>query len=222
MVARLVVPMEASALWAGLALAVALTSAARVVAWRQAFATGTLHRFFGGALALALLWVARADLGQGVALQLVGVPLVTLMLGPAVAIWCATLAAAFFSVALDQSGGVLIWNAFFLGVVPALATDLGRRAVAQWLPAHPFVYILGNGFFVAGLAATVAQLCSAALLLATGPENGSALFAQYAPFILLIGFGEATLSGMLLTLMVVYLPNWVATFEDRHYLRRSP
>lgn len=217
MVARLVVPMEGPVVWAALGLVAALAAAARAAPWKQSFATGALHRFFGGALALALLWSARADLGQAVALQLVGVPLLALMLGPALAIWSAALAALFLAVVFDHSLGTVVWNALFLGVFPALMTDLGRRAVAQWLPAHPFVYILGNGFFITGLAAAAAQLCAAALL----PAIGSSLLAQYAPFILLIGFGEATLSGMLLTLMVVYLPNWVATFEDRHYLQQS-
>jgi uncharacterized membrane protein len=218
--ARLATLMEVPVFWTALALASVLALAARAAAWRQAFASGALHRFFGGALALALLWIARADPGQGLPLQLVGVPLLTLMLGPALAMWSAALAATILASVFHQSASVAIWNALFLGAVPALATDLGRRAVAQWLPAHPFVYILGNGFFITGLAAAAAQLCAAALLLATGSGTGSSLLAQYAPFILLIGFGEATLSGMLLTLMVVYLPNWVATFEDRHYLQR--
>ncbi len=217
MVARFVVPTEGPVVWTALVLVAALAAAARAAHWRQSFATGALHRFFGGALALVLLWSARADLGQAVALQLVGVPLLTLMLGPALAIWSAALAAPFLAVVFDHSAGTVVWSALFLGVLPALMTDLGRRAVAQWLPAHPFVYILGNGFFITGLSAAAAQLCAAALL----PGIGSSLLAQYAPFILLIGFGEATLSGMLLTLMVVYLPNWVSTFEDRHYLQRS-
>lgn len=217
MVARLVVSVEAPVAWTVLVLVAALAAAARAASWKQSFATGAQHRFFGGALALALLWSARADLGQAVALQLVGVPLLTLMLGPALAIWSAALAALFLAVVFDHSTGAVVWNALFLGVLPALMTDLGRRAVAQWLPAHPFVYILGNGFFITGIAAAAAQLCAAALL----PAIGSPLLAQYAPFILLIGFGEATLSGMLVTLMVVYLPNWVSTFEDRHYLQRS-
>lgn len=45
------------------------------------------------------------------------------------------------------------------------------------------------------------------------------LFGQYVPFVALMGFGEATLTGMLLTLLVVYHPAWVATFNDVHYFK---
>jgi uncharacterized membrane protein len=34
-----------------------------------------------------------------------------------------------------------------------------------------------------------------------------------------LGVGVATLTGMLITLLVVYRPSWVATFDDRRYLR---
>lgn len=215
------VSIEVPLIWTALTLAAALALAARATAWRQVFTTATLHRFLGGALALALLWSARADLGQGMVLQLGGVPLLTLMLGPALAMWSAALAAILLALLRDHAVAVAVWNALFLGVLPALLTDFGRRAVAQWLPAHPFVYILGNGFFIAGLTSTASQLCASALLAAIGPGIGAPLFMQVAPFILLIGFGEATLSGMLLTLMVVYLPGWVATFEDSYYLQRQ-
>ena len=34
----------------------------------------------------------------------------------------------------------------------------------------------------------------------------------------LLAFAEAWLTGALITLMVVYLPHWVGTFDDRRYL----
>ena len=37
-----------------------------------------------------------------------------------------------------------------------------------------------------------------------------------------MGFGEATLTVMLLTLLVVYRSAWVATFNDAHYFKDRP
>jgi len=37
---------------------------------------------------------------------------------------------------------------------------------------------------------------------------------------LLLAFGEATLTGMIVTLAVVYKLQWVATFDDARYLGR--
>jgi uncharacterized membrane protein len=38
------------------------------------------------------------------------------------------------------------------------------------------------------------------------------------PYLIYLAFGEATLSGMVLTLAVVYRPRWVATFDDARYI----
>jgi len=43
-------------------------------------------------------------------------------------------------------------------------------------------------------------------------------FGERAPFLIYLAFGEGTLTGMILTLLVVYRPEWVATFDDRRYL----
>jgi len=39
-------------------------------------------------------------------------------------------------------------------------------------------------------------------------------------YLVCLAFGEATISGMLMTLLVVYRPSWVATFDDGRYLQR--
>jgi uncharacterized membrane protein len=40
------------------------------------------------------------------------------------------------------------------------------------------------------------------------------------PVLLMLGFGEATLTGMLATLLAVYRPAWIHTFSDERYLHR--
>jgi uncharacterized membrane protein len=36
-----------------------------------------------------------------------------------------------------------------------------------------------------------------------------------------MGWSEAVLTGMLATLLVVYKPEWVATFDDARYIRNK-
>ena len=40
-------------------------------------------------------------------------------------------------------------------------------------------------------------------------------------YALLLAFGEAFLTGMLITVFVVYRREWVVAFDDAHWLRRS-
>jgi uncharacterized membrane protein len=44
------------------------------------------------------------------------------------------------------------------------------------------------------------------------------LLENYLPFFLLMAFSEAFITGMLITMMVIYKPEWVATFDDKRYL----
>jgi uncharacterized membrane protein len=44
------------------------------------------------------------------------------------------------------------------------------------------------------------------------------LLDDYFPYFALLGFAEAWLNGAAITLMVVYYPGWVGSFDDRRYL----
>lgn len=101
----------------------------------------------------------------------------------------------------------LVW----LGVAPAtLALGIGA-AVRRWLPNHLFVYVFGRGFLGTLIASTLAG-CAA---LAIGPRvAGEDLFVANV----LLGFAEASLTGALMAVLVVFQPKLVATYSDRIYL----
>ena len=56
------------------------------------------------------------------------------------------------------------------------------------------------------------------MLALSGAYSAEFLWSEYLPFFLLLGFSEAWISGAVITLMVVYRPDWVAAFDDRRYL----
>jgi uncharacterized membrane protein len=45
------------------------------------------------------------------------------------------------------------------------------------------------------------------------------MLEQLLPLLINLAFGEATVTGMVITLLVVYRPTWVATYEEARYLR---
>jgi uncharacterized membrane protein len=51
-----------------------------------------------------------------------------------------------------------------------------------------------------------------------GVYSADKLFSDYFPYFALLGFAEAWLNGAAITLMVVYYPQWVGSFDDRRYL----
>ena len=68
-------------------------------------------------------------------------------------------------------------------------------------------------------------------MLATGAASGlfhwfsgtyaaDVLLDEYLPFFLLLAFSEAFATGMALTVLVIYRPQWVMTFDDALYFRK--
>lgn len=165
------------------------------------------------ALALcALRWFNTVPL-QGVMLHLTGASIATLVLGarPALVV-----------MGLASLSGVLLgaawhgWAMDFLvtGALPVAVTAAASRAARRWLPHNIFVYIMGNGFFAAMLATAASVLAKFAVAAVLGSRSAAAYLAATP----LLMFAEAFLTGTLIALIVVYRPQWCATFDDRVYL----
>jgi uncharacterized membrane protein len=82
-----------------------------------------------------------------------------------------------------------------------------------------FVYIFVDAFVTAGLAMILCGLFAVALLAASDVYPMHYLGHEYLPYFILMGWSEAMLTGMAVTLMVVYRPQWLATFSDQQYVK---
>ena len=71
-----------------------------------------------------------------------------------------------------------------------------------------------------GAAVNVALTGAAATLLlgAASAYPLDWLLGEYALPYVLLAFAEAWLTGAVITVMIVYLPDWVGSFDDRRYL----
>jgi len=174
--------------------------------------------WLGMIVALTLLWSMKAGVQPGLSLHLLGATVFTLCFGPQLAFVGLSLVAA--AVALNTGSGWLAYaanTALGAGVGIGLSQFLYRLLSAA-LPRHFFVYIFVNGFFTAALTVIGVGFVISTLLAAAGAYTWDYLFSEYFPYFILLGFAEAWLSGMVMTLFVVYRPGWVATFDDAQYL----
>jgi uncharacterized membrane protein len=157
----------------------------------------------------------------GLDLHLLGAMVATLLFGPqlAMAVLGIVLAAVMLATGGDWPSLGLNW--LLMVVWPVLVAEGVRRLVAWRLPRHFFVYVFVVAFF--GSAATVmAQgLLASVVLSIAGVYSLEFLASDYLPYFLLLGFSEAWLSGAVITVMVIYRPDWVATFDDRLYLKNK-
>jgi len=174
-------------------------------------ASAGLHRLAIAAALVAALWGMRSLLPLGEGVHFLGAAALTLMFGAPRAL-LGIAAAALVAALLGGAPLVALpWTWLANGALPVAVVWLVHRAVAGLAPANPFFYLFGVAFAGAGLS----MLASLALRGAAG--------AGVEPFValaLMLGFGEGFLTGLLITILVVYRPGWVATFDDRRWLVR--
>jgi uncharacterized membrane protein len=95
-----------------------------------------------------------------------------------------------------------------------------RQQVERRLPHNPFVFMIGNGMFSILGATAVARLAIAGVSLLAGPVRATDTLGAYLGAAMLLTWSEAIVSGMLLSALVVFLPEVVLTFREDLYARR--
>lgn len=190
----------------------------RMAPWKRLSDPAQFNVWLGAIVALLLIWSMKAGAYPGLNLHLLGATAFTLMFGP----WLAILGLSIVMAAVTFNGGAG-WEPYALNVLvtavfPCLFADLLRRIVERYLPPNFFVYVFVAAFFGAAIAVVSTGLLSTLLLWLAGVYPAQMLFADYFPYYILLGFAEAWLNGVAITLMVVYYPHWVGSFDDRRYL----
>lgn len=168
----------------------------------------------GFVFAMSLL---SADLAREATLRYHGAAFLALTLGygralPTVgAIVAATSAPGTLGSALLVDALVPIWLTCSL-------VALSRRH----LPPNPFVFLLGCAFFGIFAVGALQLALGTAATAWLGADGGTMALpaSERLLFGLLLAAGEATLEGMLISVLVVYAPRAVRLFDDRFYLAR--
>lgn len=177
-----------------------------------------LNVWLGMVVLLTLIWSLKAGVKPGLVLHLLGATVFTLSFGPALAF--VGLSLVMLGVALNEGAGAFAYaiNALLLGGLGVLFSQ-GLFRLFSWIfPRHFFVYIFVNAFLGSALTIVGVGFGICALLALAGAYAWDYLIEEYFLYFLLLGFSEAWLSGTVMTLFVVYRPNWVLTFDDTRYL----
>ena len=209
-------------LWPANILALAVLGwAGAGVHWR-ALDRGALNAWMGACVLNLALWLLRAGLLPGLSFHLLGGALFALLMGPRLAL----LALAAVQAAL-AAGGHADWRAlglnWLLTALPAVGVAAAALVLARrFLPPHFFVYVFVNGFLAAGASLFIAACCGMAALAAAGAYPWETLLDDAVPYYFLLSWSEAFMTGLLLAVLIVYKPLWVATFDDGRYLGDKP
>lgn len=189
--------------------------------WRALARPERLNLFLGATVAVLGLWQIRAGIKPGLSFHLYGISVLTMMFG----FWRASFAGMLILLtnALFGRGSLatLGVDALMVAILPA-ATSWGLfRLLDRYLPNHFFIYVLGNGFFGGALAAGTIGLVTTAVMALFGVYTPHYLLEHYTPYTLLISWAEAFSTGMAVTIMAVYRPTWLETFDDSRYIQNK-
>lgn len=203
--------------WLWLVFAIVLIKTLWSAPWQMLKKPGILNLLLGASVLVLFYWQVKAGVRPGLNLHLLGATLLTLMFGP----WFALLALLLVLLLTTFYNGAwyaLAINDLLLGVVPVTISWLIYRYADSRLTNHLFVYIFVNAFLGAALAIMGTGLAATLFLSAAGDYTWHDLSGSYLPFYMLMAWSEALTTGVIITLLVVYRPNWVATFDDKAYI----
>ena len=195
-----------------------LLAAVAIAPWQRFRDSEPVHVWYGGVFCLVVLWSIQGTVGGGFTFHLLGVAAFALFVGAPLAL-AGTAIAVLVNVAVRDglwANAAVVWLA--MAAIPVGATWLVLRVAERALPPHFFVYIFVVTCFGAAVSLVAAGTAGAMLLTFAAGMPAELVFGDYLPTVLQLALGEATLTGMLLTLAVAYRPQWVATFDDARYL----
>ncbi len=186
--------------------------------WRRLRDSEQLNVWLGMIVLLTLVWSLKAGVKPGLGFHLLGATVFTLSFGPHLAFVGLSLVTA--GITLNGAAGPFAYaaNSLLLAGFGVLISQGLFRFFSQVLPKHFFVYIFVNGFLGAAITIIGVGIAATSLLGLAGAYDWDYLTSEYLPYFLLLAFSEAWLSGMMMTLFVIYRPNWVETFDDSRYL----
>jgi uncharacterized membrane protein len=190
--------------------------------WRRLGEPAKLNLFLAATVAVLALWQIRTGVKPGLAFHLYGIAALTMMFG----FWRATFAGVLVLVANAAFGKgawpTLGFDALVTAALPAAVSWNLYRLLDRRLPNHFFIYVLGNGFLGGALSVAAIGLVTTFIMAAAGAYTTEYLFTHYTPYAtLLICWGEAFMSGMAVTVMAVYKPHWLETFDDARYIQNK-
>jgi uncharacterized membrane protein len=175
------------------------------------------HVFFAATVILWLMWRMSVGILAGFEFHLLLVTTLTLMFGGAMASWGVLIAQSLLT--LEGKADALSFglNVICNGILPIWLTWLSYRLIDRYLPRHFFVYIFVGAFFTGALTMLISRLTGMSILWFA--EVYKQIPNDYINLLPIMMFPEAFSNGGLMTVLVVYRPQWVSSFNDELYLR---
>jgi len=180
--------------------------------------TATLqHGWLAAVVAVALLWSLHVHSPTGLDFGMLGSALFALVFGRERAILGLLAALALYTLLDGGEWRNIGINGVVLALAPAWLASALQRQIERRLPKNLFVFIIGNGLFVTLIATACASLLIFGVSMVESAGRAR-LLGDHLAYSLLLAWGEAMISGMLFSALVVFAPRAVLTYRQDLYL----
>jgi len=195
----------------------ALLQSAWTVRHRFLPTSATQHGWLAAIVAVSLLWALHVRSPIGLDFGLLGSALFAIVFGRARAVLGLMAAVALYTLMDDGAWRNVGVNGVVLALAPAWIATALQRQIERRLPKNLFVFIIGNGLFVTLVATAGASALILGLSIVEA-EGRAPLLGDQIAYSLLLAWGEAVISGMLFSALVVFAPRAVLTYHQDLYL----
>lgn len=189
--------------------------------WSIVLQKDSSNILFATSVAVFLVWQMKIQVADGLSVHLLGMTVLTLMFRWQVALISQAmilLGATLVSTADFQAFGL---NGILSGVIPVGVSYLIWRLNEWYLPANYFVYIFIAAFLAAALSILATGYFSYQLLQHGITSLSAEKLEEYLLIYVPLAYPEAFLTGAVISIFVIYKPQWISTFDDRRYLKKK-
>ncbi len=173
--------------------------------------------FMAICIGLMVLWMMKAGIRDGMEYHFSGATLLTLMFG-----WQLAILGIMTEILILVIMDVVQWqvfavNVFLMGVIPVIITSIILSLVERIQNNHFIIYFFVGAFANAALTIGISVFITSLFMVAAGAYSYDYITYEYTPYIFLMIYPEAFLTGLVLIIMIVNFPQWVRSFDDDKY-----
>jgi uncharacterized membrane protein len=180
------------------------------------------HLVLGAGVVVFVLWLFRAGIYDGLSVHFLWLSALALTLGFRYAVFISGLVLLGITIIGKESWGMFGANGLFGVLVPIGLTYTVFTLSFHKIMRNMFVYVFVCAFFPAALGIAIKMGLIGGFYTLNGTYPWDVVVDNYEVLIPLMLFPEAMLNGMTMTLLVIYKPDWVYTFNDKHYFDPDP
>ncbi len=186
--------------------------------WRIILQKDSSNILFATCATIFLLWQLKITVADGLSVHLLGMTVLTLMFRWQVALIAQAIILVGVTLVSRADFQAFAMNGLLSGVVPIAISYAIWRLNEWYLPANYFVYIFIAAFLSAALSMLFTGYLSYRVLSSTINQLSTQTLDEYLLIYVPLMYPEAFLTGAVISIFVIYKPQWISTFDDHRYL----